>query len=188
MESPLKKKELVEFEGEEQILPFQKYDLEAPPAHNATAIRRARNMFIQNYPFERIFLETGVPYNIFIRKQRKWIKLRDKLDEFLLAKMRDEAVVDKAQEFVERGLHIGLKFLDNVIKRNIEIDVKDFKFIMDSVMAIHRVKQLEAGLATDIVAYEHMSPKELREYLAKTVVEVKSKHSEIIEYLPDEKE
>lgn len=153
---------------------------------NRPVIKKARNLYLQNYPFERIFLETGILYAVYIKRERTWRRIKERIDQQLIAKMRDKAVVKTAEEFVEKGLHIGLKFLDNVIKRNIELDVKDFKFIMDSVMAIHRVKQLEAGAATDITVYQNMSPKELKVYLEQTFIQVKSKHADIIEYLPED--
>ncbi len=106
--------------------------------------------------------------------------MRERVDEIILERIRKDAIGDKATEFVEKGLHLGLTFLDRAIKREVELDPKEFKLVMDSVMAIHRVGQLEKGEPTDITAYEHMTPDELRSYLYDLAVSIGKKHQDIL--------
>lgn len=127
-----------------------------------------------------MFLLTGLPHWVWRRRTVKWKKLKDKVDALLIARIRKKAVEEQATEFVEKGLHLGLMFLDRAIKREIEMTPKDFKLVMDSVMAIHRVGQLEKGEATDITAYQHMDPDELKRYLMDIAITVGKKHDDIL--------
>lgn len=143
-------------------------------------VRLARNLFIKNYPFERVFLLTGIPHWLWRKKLRKWTKLKEEVDLKIIERIRKKAISEQTTEFVEKGLHLGLMFLDRAIKREIELTPKDFKLCMDSVMAIHRVGQLEKGEPTDITAYEHMNPDELRRYLLDVAITIGKKHDDIL--------
>lgn len=143
-------------------------------------IRKARNCYLRDYPFERIFLTTGMPLKLFYSYQRKWKNLKERLDEQLLLQIRASAISDKAEEFVQRGLSIGLRYLDRIVKRDIELDPKEFKLIMDSVLGMHRVKQLETGGPTDISMYEKMTPEELNTYILSLREEIAQEYPEIL--------
>lgn len=146
-------------------------------------LTRARNLFLQDYPFETIFFFTGLPYKIYFRKQNSWQKLKESLDEEILKEIRNEAISDKAEEFVFRGLDLGLKYLERVTKQGYTIDARDFKLIMDSVMAIHRVKQLETGNPTDISkAYDAMTPEDVKKHLLELKEEILKEHGEMLNY------
>lgn len=71
--------------------------------------------------------------------------------------------------------------LDRLIARETELDPKDFKLIMDSVMGIHRVRQLEAGEPTDIKKVDAMSPEELKKFMRDAYEDVMSKHGAILD-------
>lgn len=165
---------------EEQLEGF--YDPDLTERENGHVIRRARDMYLKDFPYERIFLSTGLPYDKFYRLQKRWKKLKEHLDAKIIEAIRKDAIADKAEEFVNKGLQIGLAFLNKVIKRDVELEPKDFKLIMDSVMAIHRVKQVETGEPTDIVQYAAMTPVELREYLMTVAKQVGEKHGELLGY------
>ena len=161
-----------------------KYDAEKVPYRNAPAIRRARSLYLMDYPFERIFLETDLPYSVFIRLRKRWTVLKERIDSQVLEKIRTEAIGDRAEEFVKKGLALGLRFLDRQIEKGTDFSPKDFKLVMDSVLGIHRVKQLETGGATDISVYEKMSPEELREYLDRNRQELIAENPDLLEFLP----
>lgn len=81
------------------------------------------------------------------------------------------------------GLDLGLKFLDRCIKKGTDFDARDFKLVMDSVMAIHRVKQLETGQATDISKeLNSLSPEQLKEYLISLKEEAIRDHGEVLTF------
>lgn len=161
-----------------------RYNTNNPKYKNALALRRARTLFLMDYPFERIFLETDIPYSYFVRLRKKWTVLKDRVDETVLEKIRNKAIGGRAEDFVQKGLTLGLRFLDRALKNGDDLTPKDFKLIMDSVMGIHRVKQLETGGATDIAVYEKMSPEELRDYLEATKKEILAENPEMLEFLP----
>lgn len=171
---------------EDQRLP--KWVDGVPWRQQRPALNRARRLYYREYSYERIFLLVGIPPAIFLFFRNKWEKGRQKVDAKILEQIRNSKVADKADEFVAKGLEIGLKFLDRCIKRETEITAKDFKLITDAVMAIHRVAQLEKGAPTDIHAYETMTPEELSQYLIETRESLRQKHGELLvetqSYLP----
>lgn len=157
-----------------------KWDPMKPQYLQKAVLTRARNLYLQNYSFERIFLETEIPPTVYANRRRSWEKLKFELGQKVLIEIRKKAVEDQAKEFVEKGLHVGLRFLDSCIARESELTPKDFKLVMDSVMAIHRVKQLEIGEPTNIDMYKGMNPRELREYLKTMEAKILGKHGELL--------
>ena len=90
--------------------------------------------------------------------------------------IRKKAVSEQSKEFIEKGLQVGLKFIDRLLKREDEITPKDWKLVSDSIMALHRVHQLEVGKPTDISVYEKMSPQEIQSYLLTVQKQLSEKH------------
>ncbi len=154
-----------------------------PPGRQSPVVRRARNLFLQDYPFETIYVLTGLPYSVYFRKQNRWKKLKDVLDEQILKEIRQEAISEKAEKFVFKGLDLALKYIDRISRKGYEMDIRDFKLIMDSVQAVHRIKQLETGQATDISrSYDSMSPEEVKQYLQDLKQEIITSHGEMLNY------
>lgn len=128
-----------------------------------------------------MLLETGIPIVELARRKIVWDKLKDKLDLQILERVRSRSIEDHAQSFVEKSLHIGNRVLDNLIKRQDDLGVKEFGIIMASLSNIHRIKQLESGQPTDIIAKtQTMSPKELQAYVAESYANLLGKHKELV--------
>lgn len=149
---------------------------------NRAALRFARNLFLRDYTFEQIFLRTGIPIPVYRKCRHRWRQLKERVDEGLIAEIRRTAVESKIDEFVQRGLKIGLRFLDRLEKDKQDLSVKDFKLVTDAIMAIHRVGQLEKGEPTDIVErnYNSMSQEEMRIYLYTMHKEINGKFGDVI--------
>jgi DNA-directed RNA polymerase subunit K/omega len=169
--------------ADKSLLP--QYDLVKPERDNKPAIRAARVLYLKEYTYEQIFLLTHLPPRVFAKLEPKWIELRNRIDEAVITEIRAKAIAGKAEEFVHKGLTIGLKFLDRALKQESYLTPKDFKLVMDSVMAIHRVKQLEDGKPTDISVYDGMDPHKMGEYLIEVARQLKDKHGEIYD-IPSE--
>lgn len=148
----------------------QKYNLNLHWSHpeNKPFIREARNLYLSEYNFERIYLKTEIPPSIFVAKVKYWSRIKDRLDEQLISKIRQKAVSAQSKEFIEKGLQVGLKFINRMLKRETEVSAKDWKLVSDSISNLHRIHQLELGKPTDISMYENMSPQQLVEYLKET--------------------
>lgn len=118
--------------------------------------------------------------------RHRWRRLKERIDEDLIAEIRRSAVESKVDEFVQRGLKIGLRFLDRLEKDKQDLSVKDFKLVTDAIMAIHRVGQLEKGEPTDIVErnYNAMTQEEMRIYLYTMHKEINGKFGDVVP-LPD---
>jgi hypothetical protein len=156
----------------------QKFDLNLHWNHpvNKNPIREARNLYLKEYNYERIFLLTGVPPNIFLLRSKVWAKIKEKQDERIIHDIRKKAISAQSKEFVEKGLKIGLKFVDRLLKREEEISAKDWKLISDSISNLHRIQQLELGKPTDIAMYESMSPEQMVEYLKEVQRQLGDEH------------
>lgn len=148
---------------------------------NRVALQKARAMYVKGYSYEQIFLAYEIPYRIYIKKVPKWDKLREELDERILIESRRNAIEKKAEDFVNLGLDLGRVYLKRLLAEGVNIDVKEFKLVMDSIMAIHRVKQVEGGNPTDIVAYKDVSAEELRRMLTDEVRNLLSDHGSFVE-------
>lgn len=173
-----KKKSEEENESQEKEVPTLKYDMTLHWAseENRLPIRAARDLYFKEYPYERIFLATGVPPSVFLARSKKWIKVKDRVDQKLIENIRKKAISDQSTEYIEKGLQVGLKFINRLLKRETEITPKDWKLVSDSIMAIHRVRQLETGKPTDISVYKDMSPEEVGAYLLQVQKELAAKH------------
>ncbi len=165
-----------EKENESNPLPQYREDEHHTEPHNRMVLRIARDMYLKEYSFERIFLAVALPPSVFIRRRRAWDKLKARVDETLIEKIRAKAVSQQTKEFVEKGLQVGLKFINRLLKREDEIQAKDWKLVSDSIANLHRIHQLELGKPTDISMYEKMSPDQIREYLATMQKELVEAH------------
>jgi hypothetical protein len=143
---------------------------------NKAPIRAARDLFLKEYSYERIFLATGIPPSVFRLRCKKWSKVKERVDQKIVETIRKKAVSEQSKEFIEKGLQVGLKFIDRLLKREDEITPKDWKLVSDSIMALHRVHQLEVGKPTDISVYEKMSPQEIQSYLLTVQKQLSEKH------------
>lgn len=133
-------------------------------------------MFLKEYNFERIYLATGLPPSIFVKKLKAWEKIKDKFDEKIIFEIRKKAVSAQTKEFVEKGLQVGLKFIDRMLKRGTEVSAKDWKLVSDSIANLHRIHQLELGKPTDISMYENMSPQQMLEVLQELQKQTATEH------------
>lgn len=143
---------------------------------NKAPLRAARDLYFKEYTYEAIFLKTGVPPSVFRSRCKIWSKVKARVDAKIIEGIRKKAVSQQSKEFIEKGLQVGLKFIDRLLKRGDEITPKDWKLVSDSIMALHRVHQLELGKPTDISAYEKMSPQEIQAYLLEMQKQVSAKH------------
>ena len=143
---------------------------------NKPALRAARDLYLKEYPYERIFLLTALPPSVFMSRRRSWDKVKARVDEGIITKIRRKAVSEQTKEFVEKGLQVGLKFVNRLLKREDEITPKDWKLVSDSIMALHRIHQLELGKPTDISVYEKMGEKEAKEDLLEMQKQLADKH------------
>lgn len=160
-----------------------RWDDNLEPCKQKQVINKARNLYLQDYPYSTIYLLTGIPFKIVYLRRRGWDKLKAKVDKQIIENIRKDAISEKAEKFVYMGLDLGLKFLDRCIKKGTDFDARDFKLVMDSVMAIHRVKQLETGQATDISKeLNSLSPEQLKEYLISLKEEAIRDHGEVLTF------
>lgn len=143
---------------------------------NRAPLKRARELYFKEYTYEAIFLKTGVPPSIFLARRKNWDKMISRVDFKIIENIRKKAVSEQSKEFIEKGLQIGLKLVNRLVKREEEISVKDWKLISDSIMAIHRIHQLELGKPTDISMYEKMSPEQMNAYLLEIQRQAGEKH------------
>lgn len=172
-----------------QPLPEElKYDPSQSRIANQIAIKKARALYLLEYPYERIFLETNIPPKIYLKYAQKWCLLKDRVDEKVLTELRTKAIGEKAEDFVRLGLNLGYRYLNRMAKEDVPLSPKDFKLVMDAIQGVHRIKQLETGGATDIAGYEKMSPEELREYLERAQKEILDTTPELLDYLPKKNE
>lgn len=160
---------------------WPKYDVNKKEWENRAAIRAARILYLKEYPFERIYLLTQIPPQKYAKFEPVWNKLRGRIDEILCERIRAKVVSDRADELVSKGLEIGVKYMNRVLKREVELGAKDFKLVMDAVANIHRIGQLEKGEATDITQYKDMHPKQMAAYLVEVAQNLKKKHGDIYE-------
>lgn len=160
---------------------LERYDPSRHSSVQQDILRVARNLYMRDTPFERIFILTGLPVVIFNKFKKKWDKLKDKVDAAVIEKIRTKAIGKRAEDFVNKGVALGEKFIDRLIRQDIPISVKDFKLIMDAVQSVHRVGRLEKGESTEIQAYQGMRPDELREYLVEVQKTISHKHRDILE-------
>jgi hypothetical protein len=161
----------------EEVDPLKyRTDLHWSDQENRAPIKKARDLFFKEYPYERIFLATHIPPSVYLSCVRKWQKVKARIDEKLLTNIRKKAISDQSKEFIEKGLQVGIKFISRLLKREDEITPKDWKLVADSIMALHRVHQLEVGKPTDIKVYEGMSPEQIKEYLLETQRQLAEKH------------
>lgn len=151
-------------------------DLHYTDPENKAPVRLARDLYFKEYTYEYIFLSTGVPPSVFRSRCKKWSKVKERVDVKLIENIRKKAVSAQTKEYIEKGLQVGLKFIDRLLKREAEITPKDWKLVSDSIMALHRVHQLETGKPTDISVYEKMSPSEIQAYLLEMQKQVADKH------------
>ena len=156
----------------------QKYNLNLHWSHpiNKPFVREARDLFLKEYNFERIYLVTGLPPSIFVARAKAWNKIREKFDDKIITDIRKKAVSAQTKEFVEKGLQVGLKFINRLLKRESEISPKDFKLVSDAISNLHRIHQLELGKPTDISMYENMSPQQTVEYIKEVQRQLTSDH------------
>lgn len=154
------------------------YNLELHWSHeeNRLPLRVARDMYLKEYNFERIYLAVAVPPSVFLSRRKRWDKIKEKVDTKIIEDIRKKAVSEQTKEFVEKGLRVGLKFVDRLLKREEEIDPKSWKLISDSIMALHRIHQLELGKPTDISMYENMTPEQTMAFLRETQKQLGEKH------------
>lgn len=143
---------------------------------NKAPLREARNLYLKEYNYERIFLLTAVPPSIFLQKSKVWSKIKEKQDEKLIHDIRKKAISSQSKEFVEKGLQVGLKFVNRLLKREEEISAKDWKLVSDSITNLHRIQQLELGKPTDISMYENMSPEQMVDYLKEVQRQLGDEH------------
>jgi hypothetical protein len=156
--------------------PQYRNDLHWTDEENKAPIRAARDLFFKEFSYERIFLATGIPPSIFRKYAKRWSKVKERVDQKIVEKIRKKAVSEQSKEFIEKGLQVGLRFIDRLLKREDEITPKDWKLVSDSIMALHRVHQLEIGKPTDISVYEKMSPQEIQSYLLTVQKQLAEKH------------
>lgn len=144
-----------------------KYTLELHWKHeaNRAPLRIARDLYFKEYTYEQIFLKTGVPPSVFNHRQVQWAKLKSRLDEKYLIKLRARVLSKDATDIMKKGTQIIGLFFDRVIKRGTEVDAKDVKLTSDILANLHRIKQLEEGKPTDISVYENMTPEQAQAYL-----------------------
>lgn len=152
------------------------YDLHWKDPENRCHVKAARNMFFQDYSYERIFLATGIPPSIYTLLVKKWSKIKDCIDEKYLTKLRAKIVSNEASDIMKKGSYIIGLWMDRVIKRGSEMDAKEVKLTSDILANIHRIKQLEEGKPTDISMYEKMSPEEVMSYLTELQSQASKKH------------
>lgn len=152
------------------------YDLSWKDPENKVFVKTARNMFFQDYSYERIFLRTGVPPSIYTLLVKKWSKVKDRIDEKYLTKLRTKIVANEATDIMKKGSYIISLWMDRVIKRGSEMEAKDVKLTSDILANLHRIKQLEEGKPTDISMYEKMSPEEVMSYLTELQAQSAKKH------------
>jgi hypothetical protein len=162
-------------EGKEETAKYQ-LSLHWSDEANKLPIREARDLYFKEYPYERIYLKTGVPPSVFLLKRKQWDKVKARVDERIITNIRKKALSESTKLFVEKGLAIGLKLVDRLMKREDEITIKDWKLLSDSIMALHRVHQLELGKPTDIKAYENMSPEQVKGYILEIQKQLGAKH------------
>lgn len=136
----------------------------------------ARDLYLKEYNFERIYLITGIPPSIYVARAKFWARIKDQIDEKIISSIRKKAVSAQSKEFIEKGLQVGLKFINRMLKRETEVSAKDWKLVSDSISNLHRIHQLELGKPTDISMYENMSPEQLVEYLRETQRQLTKDH------------
>lgn len=143
---------------------------------NKASLRAARDMYFKEYSLEQICLRTGVPPSVFYARSKKWYRVKSRLDEKFLVKLRARVVSKDATDLMKKGTHIIGLFFDRLIKRGTEIETKDAKLTSDILANIHRIKQLEEGKPTDITLYEKMTPEEAMQFLQTMQKETAEKH------------
>lgn len=169
-------------ESLEADLDLPMWDKKLKPTEQPEVLRLARNLYLLHYPYERVFLMTGIPVHYWCKFAPKWEKLRVRIDEYQINRIRKKAIGQQVKDFLDKGLHLLNIQLNRWMKTGVDLDPKEFKLISDSIMGLHRVKRLEEGEATDIKQYEAFTPDQLTDYLTAVYTQVKSKHSDLIEY------
>lgn len=179
-----------EQEEREESPPTPKYnpDLHWNHFENRGVIRLARDLFFKEYAYERIFLVTGVPPSVFYGRSRYWNKIKNRIDEKYLTKLRAKVVSKDATDLMKKGTQILNLYFDRVIKRGTELDAKEAKLTSDILANIHRIKQLEEGKPTDISMYEKMTTEEAMAYLQEMQRQTSKNHemSMFSEDVPEE--
>lgn len=113
---------------------------------------------------------------MFVKRAKVWGKLKEKEDEKIIYKIRKETVAQKSKEFIEKGMEVGLTFINRLLKRKEEITAKDWKLVADSIQNLHRIHQLELGKPTDISMYENMTPEQTLAYLKEVQHQLSEEH------------
>lgn len=172
---PKKGQEDQENQGQKNL----KYNLDLPHNHeeNKAPLKKARDLFFQNYSANLICKTTGVPPSVLYIKQKKsWAKIKDKVDEKFLTQLRAKILSKEAGDILKKGTHIINLYFDRVISRATELDNKDVKLTSDILANLHRMKQLEEGKPTDISLVDKMTPEEAVNYLRELQKEQINKH------------
>jgi hypothetical protein len=122
---------------------------------------------------------------VFYLRSKQWAKVKARLDEKFLIKLRSRVLSKDATDIMKKGAYIINLFMDKVIKRGEDLDAKEVKLTSDILANLHRIKQLEEGKPTDISVYEKMSPDEAMAYLKQMQKEAVEKH-EMSMFAPDD--
>jgi hypothetical protein len=133
-------------------------------------------MYFKEYSFEAICLKTSIPPSVYYLQSKRWAKVKQRVDEKYLVRLRAKVVAKDATDIMKKGMHVISLYFDRVIKRGTEVDAKDVKLSSDILANLHRIKQLEEGKPTDITHYEKMTPEEAMDYLRKMQKETAEKH------------
>ena len=166
--------------------PYPQYDSSKDEKWNKPAINAARDLFLQNYPYERIFMLTGLPTSIWYRKQKTWLRMRERLQLKQMKDLQRKSISRQMEDIIRLGGEFGSRYLRRILAdpASQHMEPKDFRAVMQTVLDMHKVKQLEEGAPTDIKGvYDHMNLDQMREYMTSMAVEMQKEYGEVIDYV-----
>jgi hypothetical protein len=135
-------------------------------------------MYFEDHGLSEISRVTGISegalsYYACRRKDGKtWYKEREDREKKVWEKVlthqgrRIDSIVSLSTAALER-------FLERLIRRESEMDIKEAKLLSDVLANVHRIQRLENNEATDIRHYENMTPEQIREATIQALADIK---------------